>query len=133
MPKVFVGSIIEKDGKILILQRSKKDKSYPEAWGLVGGKLDQGEDIIDCLKREAKEEVGLDIDVLLPVDVASKVINDEHIVSVVFVCNPKSGEVKLSKEHQAFKWIDPKKAVELEDVTPFFEHALYAYLDFISA
>jgi len=132
MPKVVVGTIIEKDGKILILQRSKKEKAFPEMWDLPGGELDHGENIIDCVKREVKEESGLDVEVLFPVDVFSKVIDDEHYVSIVYVSNHRSGDVKLSKEHQTFKWINPNKAIELEDLTPSTEHALYAYIDFIS-
>lgn len=133
MPKVVIGTIIEKDSKILILQRSKKDKAQPEMWDLPGGELDHGENIIDCVKREVKEESSLDVNVLFPVDVFSKVIDDEHYISIVYVSNHRSGDVKLSKEHQTFKWIIPNKAIELEDLTPFTEHALSAYIDFISA
>ncbi len=133
MSRVIVGSIIEKSGKILILQRSKKDKHRPEMWDMPGGEINHGEDIIDCIKREAKEESGLDVDVFVPIDVFSTEFEDEHYVSIVYVSNFKSGEIKLSEEHQSFKWIDPKKAIESEDLTPFLEHALYAYLDFISA
>lgn len=133
MPIVVAGPVIEKDGKILLVQRSKKSKSYPEMWALPGGKLNDGEDIIDCIKREAKEEAGLDIDVFVPIDVFSKTIEGEHYVSIVYLSNHKAGEVKLNNENQAFKWVDPKKAIEMEDLTSFTEHALYAYLDFISA
>jgi 8-oxo-dGTP diphosphatase len=131
---VGVDAIIEKDNKILILQRSKKDKSYPEYWSLPGGKINFGEDLIDALKREVREESNLDVDILLPIDAHGKVMEDgKHIVVITFLCSYKSGEVKLSKEHDTFKWLEPKKVTEIEELSPFLEHSIYSYLDFISA
>lgn len=54
-----VGTIIEnKEGKILVLRRHKND---PEGntWGLVGGKIDPGENKKQSAVREIKEEIGL--------------------------------------------------------------------------
>lgn len=42
-----------------LLAVSRKDNK--EDWGLPGGKCNPGEDIVDCLQREIKEETGLDI------------------------------------------------------------------------
>jgi mutator protein MutT len=123
-------SIIEKNGKILITQRSEKNH-HPGMWDLPGGKLNPKEDITHCVKREVKEETNLDVDVLFPIDVVSKIVKDNHIVLIVYVCNYKSGEVKLSEEHQKYKWIEPKKAFDF-CLTTFTEHALRSYLDLIS-
>ncbi|HOI18957.1 MAG TPA: NUDIX hydrolase [Candidatus Woesearchaeota archaeon] len=56
--------IINSDGKILLIKRSLKSKNYPGYWGLVGGWMQWGETVEDALKREAKEEIGCEIDVI---------------------------------------------------------------------
>jgi 8-oxo-dGTP diphosphatase len=53
---------IEKDGKVLMLQRNKKKNDYNEGkWIGVGGKLEGEESPDECLIREVKEETGLDL------------------------------------------------------------------------
>lgn len=56
-----VGVIFEDaDGNILVLKRHKKDPEG-ETWGLVGGKIDDGEDKFQAAVREVSEEIGLNI------------------------------------------------------------------------
>lgn len=63
-PYVGVDNIILNDeGKILLIKRSEKSRNYPGYWGLVGGWIEWGETVEDALKREAKEEIGCDIEV----------------------------------------------------------------------
>ncbi|MCX6138613.1 MAG: (deoxy)nucleoside triphosphate pyrophosphohydrolase [Ignavibacteriales bacterium] len=55
---VVAGLIIE-DGKILVCQR-KQTARYPLQWEFPGGKLESGETIAECLRRELREELGID-------------------------------------------------------------------------
>jgi 8-oxo-dGTP diphosphatase len=59
MTKVAVG-ILRKNGKILICQR-KKGGRYELKWEFPGGKLENGETIEQCLRRELREELALEI------------------------------------------------------------------------
>ena len=53
---------IEKDGKYLMLHRTKKEKDInKEKWIGVGGKVEDKESPEDCVVREVKEETGLDL------------------------------------------------------------------------
>lgn len=56
--------IINEEGKILLIKRSFKSNNYPEYWGLIGGWMKWGETVEDTLKREAKEEIGCEIEVI---------------------------------------------------------------------
>lgn len=82
-PRIRVAAILRKDGTILLVQHVKEGRAY---WLLPGGGVDFGETLGDAVKREVREETGLEIDVG---DVA--LINDSlppdkhrHIVNIYF-------------------------------------------------
>ncbi len=52
--------LLEKDGKLLLVQEGKGTKAYGK-WNQPAGHLDEGESPIDCAKREALEESGYKI------------------------------------------------------------------------
>ena len=54
-----IAAIIKDGEKILIGRRAPYEKA-PGMWELPGGKLEEGESHKDCLKRELKEELGID-------------------------------------------------------------------------
>ncbi|WP_281522073.1 NUDIX domain-containing protein [Dubosiella newyorkensis] len=52
---------IEKDGKYLMLHRTKKKNDINhEKWIGIGGKMETGESVLSCMQRECKEETGYD-------------------------------------------------------------------------
>lgn len=130
MTIVGVCSIIEKEKKVLLLQRSRDDNYYPSMWDFPGGKLNENEDVIDGLKREVKEETGLEIEVQFPIDVSSKIFTKIHLVLITFISGFKLGKVKLSEEHQNYKWIVPKLNFKFDNMTPLTKQAFDSYLKF---
>lgn len=62
MTYMVCGVIIERDGKILLVQE-KQPKVYGK-WNLPAGKVDVGETLEDAAIREAKEECGLDVEIV---------------------------------------------------------------------
>ena len=56
-------AIIFLQNKILAVQRGKR-MSMPMKWEFPGGKIEQGEAEIDCIKREIREELNIEIEVL---------------------------------------------------------------------
>lgn len=57
--KVSVNCIIEKDGKILLVQEAKG--KITGKWSVPGGKVNEGESFEEAMKREVKEETNLDV------------------------------------------------------------------------
>lgn len=96
----------ERGGKILVLKRA--GGAAPGAWYTPGGVLDPGEVPLECARRELFEETGLaptgplELVGLIPMHVygASSFL-------VAYACECKDGEVQLSHEHTAFRWVDP--------------------------
>ena len=59
--KLSVCGVIVYQSKFLIVKRSETDDFLPNCWEFPGGSVEDGETIQDALKRELKEEIGLDI------------------------------------------------------------------------
>src|SRR5947208_3410227 len=58
----FVGAIIQdKQGRILVSQRSLNSSTYSGQWQIPGGKIEKTETCLKALKREVKEETNLEI------------------------------------------------------------------------
>ncbi len=57
--KQVVAALIFKDGKVLVCQRTRH-QSMPLKWEFPGGKIEDGEQPRDALRRELEEELGID-------------------------------------------------------------------------
>tara|TARA_Y100000294_G_scaffold133869_1_gene126417 strand:+ start:13 stop:288 length:276 start_codon:yes stop_codon:yes gene_type:complete len=55
-------SVIQKEGKYLVILRSPNAKAYPNLWDFPGGKFEPGETPEQTVVRETKEEVALEIE-----------------------------------------------------------------------
>lgn len=83
-PKPTVDAIIElPGGKIVFIERAHE----PQGFALPGGFVDEGEWVADACVREAKEETGLDVEVIELFHVYSDPKRDprQHTVSTVFI------------------------------------------------
>jgi 8-oxo-dGTP diphosphatase len=108
--------IINKEGKILALHRTGTAPSRPDKWDLPGGDLDFGEDAINGIKREIKEETGLDnLGNLKPFDVESQInpIGD-FWVTIAYMAETDSDDILLSYEHDEYKWLTKEEFLKLE-------------------
>ena len=56
--KRVVAAIIERDGKVLVCQRTRH-QTMPLKWEFAGGKIEEGEQPRDALRRELEEELGI--------------------------------------------------------------------------
>lgn len=115
-PKLFLAmkSFIVKDGKVLILRESTRygEGTQTGNYDVPGGRLKPGEEWSAGLKREVFEETGLQVKEGKPIAVSEwrPVVKGEQwqIVAVFFECFVESGSLKLSQDHDAYLWIDPK-------------------------
>jgi 8-oxo-dGTP diphosphatase len=108
--KVIVAGIVTHKGKILIVQRSSDEDVFPNLWELPSGKREPFEKSQDGLVREVKEETGLDVEIVRPVDVFEFRVEKESEIrdatQISFLVKPLGvPKVKLSSEHQNYSWI----------------------------
>ncbi len=115
--------------KCLILKRSSSEKAHPGLWGVVGGKLEwedlkqnpvtrKNHDVLDwedliekLLKREAKEESGIEVGGLRYLDNVVFLRPDNiPVVCIKFAVKFKKGKVKIAPEFEDFAWVNDKEA-----------------------
>lgn len=112
--------VINKKGQLLLIRRAQNDRWASGMWEFPGGKLDEGQDVSHALEREVLEETGLFV---IPTTrlafVDSMIIADgpyrglPYIV-IVGISKLAGGKIKLSEEHDAYKWVSLKEAHNYE-------------------
>jgi 8-oxo-dGTP diphosphatase len=110
MPKLLLVAavaLVDADGRVLIAQRPA-GKSMAGLWEFPGGKFEPDEAPEDCLIRELREELGIDVkvDCLAPLTFASFSYPTFHLLMPVWICRRWSGS-PMGREGQALKWVRP--------------------------
>ena len=108
--KQIAAGLILYNGKVLIAQR-KRGKDLALYWELPGGKLEQGETLEQCLKRELLEEMALPIEVdkffmqsVYDYQFGTFAIN-------AFLAHSVTDNIPILSAHEQYKWIKPKEMV----------------------
>ncbi len=116
--------IVNQEGKVLIIKRSKDDAIKAGEYDLPGGNIDYRENIEVAIKREIKEELGIEVElgsIIYAFDFENKYdreyeFGEEKIKiggkGLRFIAYYKDGEIKLSDEHQGYEWLNFDKALE---------------------
>lgn len=113
-----------KDDAILLVKRSKDPAAG--LWTLPGGSLEVGERLTDAVRREVKEETGLDVVVhdLLGI---FEVVGDPHYVILDYSATPTdSAEAVAADDAEEARWI-PLTEVQHLQCTPRFVETLTAW------
>lgn len=105
---------IEKDGKYLMLHRTKKEKDInKDKWIGIGGKFENGESPEECIVREVKEETGLTLNNYKLRCIATYVSTTwETEYMYVFTSDDFTGELIECNEGD-LQWISKDKVTEL--------------------
>jgi len=103
-PKIGVGAIIKKDGKILFGKR--KNAHGDGTWSFPGGHLEFGESVEDCAKRETEEETGLRINnfkkTIFTEDIFEK--EDKHYITLYAIAEISEGEPIVAEPEKCEEW-----------------------------
>jgi 8-oxo-dGTP diphosphatase len=113
---VAAGVIVAPDGRVLLGQRPE-GKPWSGWWELPGGKLEAGETVLEALKRELQEEIGITITEATPW--VSYVHAYPHTTVRLAFCRVTAWDgTPRGLENQALTWVEPALAQSVGDVLP---------------
>lgn len=105
--------ILNNKDETLLLKRSKNAKNEVGYWQKVGGEVDYGEKVADAMKREAKEEIGAEIEIIGYFPHSDHIIkkDSQHWIGFNYLGRIKSGRPRIMepKKHDDLKWFSIKK------------------------
>lgn len=99
------------DGKVLATQRSEK-MDLSGKWEFPGGKIEPYESPEECLKREIKEELSLEIEIFESLSPVLHHYSEKTIRLIPFAARWKAGQIHLS-EHAQYAWVEKKDLFSL--------------------
>ena len=109
---VIVNAIVEKDGKILVSQRSFDEGHEGGKWTIPGGKIDKTEgDVFNIVEktcaREIEEETGIKIKENVQLITNNTFIrsNGQHVIALICLCHWDSGDTQALEDTIGVKWI----------------------------
>ena len=99
------GLVTNDEGKILLVNSPWRGWEYP------GGLIEPGETFEAALRREIREEAGVEVEILSFVGICKNV--EKNIVNIDFACRYVSGELTTSEESTEVVWATPEEAMEM--------------------
>lgn len=130
---VAVGGIVKDDQDNVLLVKTQHD-----GWVFPGGQVEVGENLLDALLREVKEESGIDIEVVNLIGVYSNTgvhkwydgITDVPTKLMLdYICKPTGGELTPSEETPEVQWLQKNEAMEFI-TSPAIRERYQAFLEF---
>ena len=117
-PLIGLGAIVWKDGKVLMVRRGRPPREG--IWSLPGGLQLLGETVADGIRREIREETGVEIELLGLVEVVDSVQRDPsdrvlyHFTIIDYAARWLSGEAVAGDDAAAVAWVDPADLHQLD-------------------
>ena len=132
-PIVGVGGVVVEGEKVLIVKRAHEPRKGE--WSLPGGIVELGETLVDALKRELREETGLEVDVGEVVEVFDRVQRRDgriqyHFVIVDYLCRPTGGTLRAADDAEDVAWVADDE-IERYGVNEFAARVIRRGLDML--
>jgi 8-oxo-dGTP diphosphatase len=116
-----------KEGNYLLLRRSLV--KYPDVkgrWDIAGGRIEIGTPLMENLKREVKEETGMELVGEPRLCAAQDILRGagKHVVRLTYT-GEAAGEIVLdTNENDIYRWFTKEELMHLDDVDIYFKELL---------
>jgi 8-oxo-dGTP diphosphatase len=110
---VVAGALFDGEGRVLIAQRPA-GRTLAGRWEFPGGKVDMGESEHAALRRELREELGVEVIAARPFMRLAHAYADRDVELSLWIVERFAGEPR-SLDAQALKWVSPA-ALAAEDI-----------------
>lgn len=133
---IVVTGILVKSGKFLITKRADWEKAFPGKWTVPGGKLEVLDYVLrekdtsshwynlfeDLLRREVKEEVGLEIKNIGYITSMVYIREDKIPTIIVSLwAEPVEGDIRLCNALTDYKWVNLEEAKDYDLIEGIYE------------
>ena len=114
-PLVGVGAVIVEAGRVLLVQRGAEPlKGH---WSLPGGLVELGEELANAVAREVREETGLVVEPLEPIELLDRIYREDervryHYVIADYLCRVTGGELLAASDADAVRWVEREEWAE---------------------
>ena len=110
-PIIGVGGVVIHRNRVLLVQRGREPSKGE--WSIPGGMLELGEELTEGVRREIREETGLDVEPLEHLATLDRVVRDGtkrfrvryHYVIVDYVCRLKGGKLSPASDVMDARWV----------------------------
>ena len=99
------GLVTNDNGEILLIKSPRRGWEYP------GGMVEPGETFQDALRREVKEEAGVDVEITGVIGLCKNIEKD--VVNIDFVCRAVGGHLRTSDESSEVLWVKREDALSM--------------------
>jgi len=115
---VAVAAVITRGTEILSLRRAATNEAGAGLWETLSGRVEQGEEPLDAVRREIEEECGLEVEIdPRPVESYAAKRAGEPMIVVLYRARYLSGDVRLSAEHDDFGWLSLAEFAQRSSLT----------------
>jgi mutator protein MutT len=117
-PIIGVGALIFRRGRILMAQRGKQPMKG--AWSLPGGALEIGESLDAAIRREVREETGLEVKPVKVFEIFERIMRDSrgapeyHYVLIDYICRVVGGDLRAGDDVCRVEWVLERDLPKLE-------------------
>jgi ADP-ribose pyrophosphatase YjhB (NUDIX family) len=116
-----VAAIIERSNKFLLVKEAKTETGEDGQWNHPAGWIEVGEDPIDAIRREVKEEIGYDFEPTHVLGVYSLVKKDViptmHPIKIIFTGEITGEQDALADDVSEMKWFTPEEIEAMDNAT----------------
>lgn len=122
--RIIVVGLIEKNEKLLLGKKPDNTGPYPNTWHIPGGGINSDETLEIALRREMKEEAGIEIEEIQEVGFDEDFEQNKHgemthYIFLDFKARCKSKEINAGDDMKSLKWVgkDELKNLDLNKPT----------------
>jgi len=117
-PVIGVGALIIRRGRILMSQRGKQPQKG--SWSLPGGAVEIGESLDAAVRREVREETGLEVKPAKVFEIFERIVHDArgapeyHYVLIDYLCRVTGGALRAGSDAARVEWVRRRDLKELQ-------------------
>lgn len=108
-------AVIANEDKVLLIKRERGD--FVGLFALPGGKVEECEHIDEAIKREIKEELGLDLKISGVIGIATEIMHDKETTTMLYCCEMiMDKSQKIMNPEFEYKWFSKEELINSKDI-----------------